>query len=50
MTGGSSRIYLARLAGTAVFDPLGDQVIHDDLGGEFPYQNFDIVRFEVTAR
>jgi hypothetical protein len=32
------------------FDPLGDEVIHDDLGGDFPYANFDIVRFEVTAR
>lgn len=32
------------------FDPLGDQVIHGDLGGDFPYANFDIVRFEVTAR
>lgn len=32
------------------FDPLGDFVIHDDLGPEFPYANFDIVRFEVTAR
>lgn len=32
------------------FDPLNDQVIHSDLGGDFPYANFDIVRFEVTAR
>lgn len=31
MTGTASRIYLARLAGTAVFDPQGDQVgkVHD---------------------
>jgi hypothetical protein len=32
------------------FDPLGDSVVHDDLGGDFPYANFDIVRFEITAR
>jgi len=32
------------------FDPLNDVVIHDDLGADFPYANFDIVRFEVTAR
>lgn len=32
------------------FDPLGDTVIHDSLGPDFPYANFDIVRFEVTAR
>ena len=32
------------------FDPLSDAVLHDDLGGDFPYVNFDIVRFEVTAR
>lgn len=32
------------------FDPLGDVVTHDSLGGDFPYANFDIVRFEVTAR
>lgn len=32
------------------FDPLNDEVLHDDLGGEFPYENFDIARFEVTAR
>jgi hypothetical protein len=32
------------------FDPLGDTVIHEDLGGDFPYANFDIVRFEVNAR
>ena len=32
------------------FDPLNDTVIHSDLPGDFPYANFDIVRFEVTAR
>lgn len=32
------------------FDPLNDVVIHSDLPAEFPYANFDIVRFEVTAR
>ena len=32
------------------FDPIGDTVIHSDLGDDFPYANFDIVRFEVTAR
>lgn len=32
------------------FDPIGDTVVHDDLGGDFPYANFDIVRFEVTAQ
>ena len=32
------------------FDPLGDTVTHDDLGGDYPYANFDIVRFEVTAQ
>lgn len=32
------------------FDPLGDTVIHDNLGPDFPYANFDITRFEVTAR
>lgn len=32
------------------FDPLNDTVIHGDLGSDFPYANFDIVRFEVTAR
>lgn len=32
------------------FDPLGDTVFHDSLGGDFPYANFDIVRFEVTAQ
>lgn len=32
------------------FDPLVDTVVHNDLGGDFPYANFDIVRFEVTAQ
>ncbi len=32
------------------FDPLGDTVTHSDLGGDYPYANFDIVRFEVTAQ
>ena len=32
------------------FDALNDNVVHSDLGGDFPYENFDIVRFEVTAR
>jgi hypothetical protein len=32
------------------FDPLNDVVLHSDLGADFPYANFDIVRFEVTAR
>lgn len=32
------------------FDPLIDTVTHSDLGGDFPYANFDIVRFEVTAQ
>lgn len=32
------------------FDPLGDVVTHNNLGADFPYVNFDIVRFEVTAR
>jgi len=25
-------------------------VLHSDLASDFPYENFDIVRFEVTAR
>ncbi len=32
------------------FDPLNDVVLHSDLASDFPYENFDIVRFEVTAR
>ncbi len=32
------------------FDPLVDTVVHNDLGGDFPYANFDIVSFEVTAQ
>lgn len=32
------------------FDPIGDTVTHSSLGGDFPYANFDIVRFEVTAQ
>lgn len=32
------------------FDPLNDVVVHSDLGDDFPYANFDVVRFEVTAR
>jgi len=32
------------------FDPLNDVVTHSDLPSDFPYVNFDIVRFEVTAR
>lgn len=32
------------------FDPLNDVITHNDLPGDFPYANFDIVRFEVTAR
>lgn len=32
------------------FDPLNDTVVHSDLGADFPYANFDVVRFEVTAR
>lgn len=32
------------------FDPLNDMVTHSDLPADFPYLNFDIVRFEVTAR
>ena len=32
------------------FDPLADTVTHSDLGADFPYANFDIVRFEITAR
>ena len=31
-------------------DPLGDTVLHSDLGGDFPYANFDIARFEITAQ
>lgn len=32
------------------FDPLNDSVLHGDLPADYPYANFDIVRFEVTAR
>ncbi len=32
------------------FDPLGDTVLHSDLGADFPYENFDISLFEITAR
>ncbi|MFA7478856.1 MAG: hypothetical protein WC314_00030 [Vulcanimicrobiota bacterium] len=32
------------------FDPLNDVKVQTDLGDDFPYANFDIVRFEVTAR
>lgn len=32
------------------FDPLNDTVIHSNLGSDYPYANFDIARFEVTAR
>ena len=31
-------------------DPLGDTVLHSDLGGDFPYANFDIARFEISAQ
>jgi hypothetical protein len=32
------------------FDPLNDVVVHSDLPSDFPYANFDIARFEITAR
>ena len=32
------------------FDPLNDVVLHSNLGADYPCANFDIVRFEVTAR
>ncbi len=32
------------------FDPLNDYVTHSSLGPDYPYANFDIARFEVTAR
>ncbi len=31
-------------------DPLADHIVQNDLSTDFPYENFDIVRFEVTAR
>lgn len=31
-------------------DAQADHIIQNDLAADFPYQNFDIVRFEVTAR
>jgi hypothetical protein len=31
-------------------DPLGDFLVHPDLPPDYPYQNFDIARFEVTIR
>lgn len=40
----------APLPGSYPFDPLHDIVVHDDLGGDFPYANFDIARFEIIAQ
>lgn len=31
-------------------DPVADFIVHGDLAADYPYANFDIVQFEVTAR
>lgn len=32
------------------FDPLNDVVVHGDLPSDYPYANFDIISFQVSAR